>query len=187
MPNIESILETMQKQGISEKTISKFTLPKTKKATPNEIIEFINQMDNLLPKEQRLSIMEEQGCYKTDVISAKFREFGTKYSDKTIKEKIELLDKLVTKFKVPCQLNKDGTITIYFPEETNGNYKCKCPTVNKLISLNIPLTYCGCCAGHLRYTYQYALGAKLRLKKIVSSIINSNGEKPCKFIFEIDN
>ncbi|MDR2966064.1 MAG: hypothetical protein LBU88_09850 [Treponema sp.] len=43
MPNIENMLEIVRKNGISEETISKFKLPRTKKANPNEIVEFINQ------------------------------------------------------------------------------------------------------------------------------------------------
>ena len=52
-------------------------------------------------------------------------------------------------------------------------------------SLNVSKTFCGCCAGHVRNTYQYALGVKLQLKKIVSSPINSDGKKRCEFLFEI--
>jgi len=185
MPKIESIMETMREQKIPEETMSKFVLPKTKKAKPIEILEFINQMDEFLSEEQRLSVMEEQGCWKSDIIVAKFREFGNKHANKTIKEKIELLDELGTKFKVPCHLNPDGTVAIYWQNGTKGNYSCPCSTANKLKSSKIPLTYCGCCGGHVRYNYQYALGAKLRLKEIVSSMINSDGENPCKFIFEI--
>jgi hypothetical protein len=133
MPNIESIIETMQKQRIPEETIEKFILPKAKNAKPVEIVDFINQMDKLLSKEQRLSVMGEQGCYKTDVISAKFREFGNKHADKSIKEKIELLDELDTKFKVPCKLNPDGTISIYWQGQ------CHCKMVKKLNLSKIPL------------------------------------------------
>ena len=31
--------------------------------------------------------------------------------------------------------------------------------------LNVSRTYYGCCAGHVRHNYQYALGVKLRIKK----------------------
>jgi len=37
----------------------------------------------------------------------------------------------------------------------------------------------------VKYTHEFALGVKLRLKEVVSSKANSDGEKPCEFIFEI--
>lgn len=49
----------------------------------------------------------------------------------------------------------------------------------------MPLTYCLCCAGHFMFHYQKALNIKLRVKKVVSSIINSEGKEPCVFIYEI--
>jgi len=52
---------------------------------------------------------------------------------------------------------------------------------------NIPLSYCGCCGGHVRFTHQYALGVRLRLMEIVSSFVNSDGEMPCEFLFDIIN
>jgi len=37
----------------------------------------------------------------------------------------------------------------------------------------------------VRYSHEFALGVKLRLKEIVSSKANSDGEKRCEFLFEI--
>jgi hypothetical protein len=152
----------------------------------DDIITFINQMDVLLSKEQCLSVMEEQGCNKHERVVAPFRQFGKDNADKTIEEKIKLLDKLESVHKAPYCLNSDGTLSIYWGYERNGNYICVCPITPELTEQkNIPITFCGCCGGHVRYTFQYALGVKLKLKEIVSSANSSNGKSICKFTFEI--
>jgi hypothetical protein len=51
---------------------------------------------------------------------------------------------------------------------------------------SISPTYCGCCAGHFRYHYQNMLGVAVKLKDIISSPLNTNGDKPCRFLFEIE-
>ena len=183
MPKIEQMLHTMHEQGISEEVIAQFVLPKTKKPKPEDILAFVRQMDELLSKEQCIAIMQEQGCCKSNKVTARFRKFGEMHAGKTVAEKIALLHELDTPHKAPCHLNPDGTLTIYWGG--GPGWSCPCPTVQKLMPLIIPITYCGCCGGHVRCTYQYALGVKLRLKEIVSSMVTSDGEKPCEFIFEI--
>ena len=172
----------MKKQNISADIINELSLLETKKDT----IEFINQMDLLLTKEQCLSVMEEQGCSKTEKVSAKHREFGDEYTGKSIEERVDLLSELDTEHKGNCKLNSDGTITISFQFGGKGDFYCPCgPIRNAPKPCGVTLTYCGCCAGHMKFLYKYSLGVKLRLKEIVSSMANSDGEKPCEFVYEI--
>ena len=185
MPNINKILETMRKQGINEEIIKQLPMP-IKGATREEVVIFIEHMDKLLSKEQCLSIMEEQGCRKNKNTAAEHISFGKEYANKSIEEKVKLFCELDTKHKGKCELNSDGTITIGFQFGGKGNFYCPCGAVrNAPKPCNISLTYCGCCAGHMKYLYQFSLGVKLRLKEIVSSMANSDGEKPCEFIYEI--
>jgi hypothetical protein len=185
MPKIEKMLETMREQGIPEETISKFTLPRIKKATPKEIVEFTRQMDEFLSDEQCIRVMDEQGCNKTNKVSARFRVFGEKYADKTIEERLELWSELDSPHKAKCRLNKDGTLSIIFGRASGENYDCPCNPIKKLKPYDFPLTYCGCCGAHVRYSHEFALGVKLRLKEIVSSMANSNGAKRCEFLYEV--
>ena len=53
------------------------------------------------------------------------------------------------------------------------------------IACHLNPDFCGCCAGHVRYSYQRALGVELRLKEIVSSPLDSDGKNHCEFPFEI--
>ena len=76
MPKIEKILETMREQGIPDKIISHLPMPRIKKATPEEIVAFIEGMDKQLSKEQCIAVMDDQGCNKSNKCSAAFRKFG---------------------------------------------------------------------------------------------------------------
>lgn len=49
----------------------------------------------------------------------------------------------------------------------------------------MPLSYCYCCAGSVHRHLQLQLSVELKTKEIISSPINSRGEKPCGIIFEI--
>jgi len=183
MPKIEDMLRTMEEQGIAKDIIAQFVLPSTKKAKPTDVLGFINQMDALLSKERRYAIMQEQGCCKHSTKAAPFRVFGETYADKTIAEKIRLMYTLDSGHKASCRLNPDGTLAISWGSKEKND--CPCSLAKKLQPATVPLTFCGCCAGHARYTHQFAFGVKLKLKEVVSSMANSNGEKPCEFIFEI--
>jgi len=143
-------------------------------------------MDKLLTKEQCLSIMEEQGCCKTGKNDAANRAFGEKHAGKSIKEKVSLYAEADIPYRVPCRLNDDGTLSVFWGMGKDGAYKCVCTGIKKLPQpAKVSRTYCGCCGGHVRHAYQNALGVKLRLKEIVSSAASSGGEERCEFLFEI--
>jgi len=187
MPKIENMLQTMREQGISDEVISQLPMPRIQKATPEEVVAFISRMDELLSKEQCISIMGEQGCNKTNKYSARHRKFYEKHKGKTLSERIALLHELDTPHKVDvCCLNEDGTITLKFGMDgEKGNWNCPCVPIKKLKPFGFPLSYCGCCGAHVQYLHEFSLGVKLRLKEIVSSKANSDGEKPCEFIYDI--
>jgi hypothetical protein len=130
--------------------------------------------------------MEEQGCFKGDSTAKPFIEFGEKHVGKTVEERLKLFDELNASYKVPCSLNEDGTLSIYFCIIEGDKTKCICRQKPKDVAMkDVSLTFCACCGGHLRFTYQLALGVRLRLIEVVSSALNSGGEKRCEFLFEI--
>jgi hypothetical protein len=185
-PYPHKIKKTMVEQGITEEIIKKFDFPDS--LNIEHIISFIDQMDNLLSPEQCLSIMEQQGCCKTGKSDKANRAFGLKYAGKSIEEKINLLSKAKIPYSVPCQINDDNTLTVFWGSGEDGNYKCVCYGIRKINKpIKISRTYCGCCGGHIRHNLQNALGVGLRLKEIVSSPNSSNGQKRCEFLFEIIN
>mgnify|MGYP000882739709 CR=1 FL=1 len=116
MPNLlKQIPETMRKKGIPEETIALFNTPETGGA--EAVMELITQMDSLLSEEQRLAIMQEQGCCKTGNPAAPHRAFGTLHAGKTLAEKVELLNKANIPHKAPSHLNDDGTLSVWWGSE----------------------------------------------------------------------
>ena len=186
MPNtIKYIREAILKQGIAEKITNQFDFPETNQ--PEDIIYLIDQMDKLLSQEQRLSIMEKQGCCTTGKPAEAHRSFGRKHSDKSIGERIKFLHELDSVHNPPCRLNDDGTLSVFWENGQEGNYKCVCGYINKLKnpSQAVSPTFCGCCGGHARKNLQRSLGVKLKLKEIVSSHISTGGKKRCEFLYEV--
>ncbi|MCL2507884.1 MAG: hypothetical protein FWF05_01770 [Oscillospiraceae bacterium] len=181
MPSLKQLKKVMQKQKISPEIMAQMDLDANQSSSnPYPLIAAIDKMDELLTKEQRLSIMEQLGCCKTDKVTAPFKEFGRKYADKTIDDKIKLFDELNTPHRPPCHLNPDGTLSVYWDGQ------CVCSVIQKLPPpVCVSSTYCGCCGGHVRHTLQHALGVKLRLKDIVSTAISSHGKNHCEFVFEV--
>lgn len=190
MPNVKSIRKTMKDQGIPVNVMSQIHFPRPQGNQPMEVLSLIEQMDTLLTHEQRLSVMEEQGCYKTGDANERNLAFGRAHADKSAAERIALLDASNVEPSVGCRINEDGTLSLFWEIGEEENYYCVCACYKRLKKNrpqtgNISKTYCGCCGGHIRHHYQNILGVKLKLKEIVSSPISSDGKKRCEFLFDI--
>ena len=189
MPSARVIMKTMLKKGIPEDTINQFVLPDPASKGikwSEEYIAFIDQMDRLLTGEQRLAIMQEQGCSVTGKPAAEHIAFGRAHKGLPLEEKIRLYNESEVMYKLPCRLNPDGAMTVSWSSGEDGAYKCVCGIFNKLPQpAEVSPTFCGCCGGHARQNLQRALGVKLRLKEIVSSAASTKGKKSCEFTFEI--
>ena len=190
MPNVKSIQKTMREKSIPAEIMDQIDFPKPQGNQPAEVLSLIGQMDDLLTEGQRLDVMQEQGCFKTGHGHAMNLAFARAHAGKSIEERIALLNDAVVNPHVPCRLNDDGTLSLYWEIGEAGNYQCVCACYKRLkkeqpgIS-DISKTYCGCCGGHIRHHYQNILGVQLRLKEVVSSPISSNGQKRCAFLFDI--
>jgi len=180
--NIFEIKKTMHEKDIPAEVIEQFVFPKVETGTPEEKIEFVNQMDKLLTKENILLIMEEQGCSKDEhTLEAK-----SKFKGKTLEERIKILNTICKEEAPDSRLNEDGTVSIFWEFKENDKYKCVCPIMSKLSEPTaVSLTFCGCCSGHVKYHFEQDTEVKLRLIETVSSPLNSNGEKRCEHRFEI--
>jgi len=180
--NILKIKQTMLNKGITTEVMKQFVFPKIEDETPEEKIAFVNQMDNLLSKDQILSIMEEQGCNKNEPSV----ELMLKFKDKSMEDRIKILNAMDMSDQPRSRLNADGTLSIFWCFEKNGKYICVCPIINELKKpTNVSLTFCGCCSGHVKFNFENFLCIKLRLIETVSSPISSNGEKYCEHRFKI--
>ncbi len=154
-----------------------------------DLVEVIERMEKLLEPDTTYQILDNSCCDgKTD----SFMEIA----GETLQEKID---------KIPCltdfhagwnvKMNDDNTLTAGWILKNNNGFYCVCSaTVNrKKVRVRdlthgertMPLTYCLCCAGHCRRHLEKLLGVKLKTIEVVSSPINSMGQKPCEFIFDI--
>ena len=191
MPSARAIKTTMLKKGIPEDTINQFVLPDpaSKGAQwSEEYIAFIGQMDRLLTEEQRLSIMQEQGCCVSGKPAAAHRAFVRAHAGLPLEEKMRLYNESKITHQLPCRLNPDGALTVSWSFGEDGAYVCVCPIIAELpqpMEMDVSPTFCGCCGGHARQNLQRALGVKLRLKEVVSSAASTKGKKSCEFMYEI--
>jgi len=178
------IPDTARKLGVPDETIQQLSLAESR--DPRDIMALMSKMDALLSNEQRLLIMQELGCCKTGMGPKAHRAFGQENREKTLAEKVAILNETKMPHRAPCRLNDDGTLSVYWGSGGKEKRDCPCGYIRKLPeSFEVPLTYCGCCGGHIRHNYQKSLGVNLRLKEIVSSSSNSNGEKRCEFLYEV--
>jgi len=113
MPSLKQLQKNMEKQKISTEIMAQIDF-ETDRNNPLSFIAAINKMDELLIKEQRLSIMEQLGCCKTPKITAPFRAFRQKYADKTVAEKISLMYEIksVHKPAVPSKLRRNAVCVL---------------------------------------------------------------------------
>ena len=183
--NISDVKRTMREKNIPPETIDRFVYPETEAGTIDEKINFAGQMDALLDKSRILSVMEEQGCekYPHDSDSGLMK----KMTGKTVEERVAILNTYEMYEQPHCKINDDGTLGVFiWFKGDDGRYYCVCPDMEgRRDAPPVSLTYCGCCGGHLKYHLQNSLGVSLKLKKIVSSPLNSCGGKYCEFLFEM--
>lgn len=189
MPNIKRMGKAMVKLKIAPDILAQMDFDaSTAGNNPYPTIAVIDKMDELLTEEQKLAVMEQEGCCKGGKRDEDCKAFGKEHQDKPLAEKLALMQ--TVEYMMAPRLNADGTFTVTMLGHQNGVHTgkttCSCGAIKKLKQpFTVSKTYCGCCAGHFMHHYQNALGVKLRLKEIVSSPLDSNGDEPCSFTFEV--
>lgn len=146
----------------------------------------MQKCEELLDYDTISEVMYDRSCCKSGSRLNNSRKFAKEHSNKTLEEKLKLLHDV--RYMGKPYINKDGDIeTLAVGSYSNKNMTCPCWYLSNTTPTNgpMPLSYCKCCGGHFKFHYQKALGIKLRLKEVVSSILNSEGNKPCVFIYEI--
>ncbi|MDD4125533.1 MAG: hypothetical protein PHW77_07415 [Eubacteriales bacterium] len=189
MPGMKKIKESMLKQAIPNEIIEQFDFTEVKGYNPEPMLALIDKMDELLTKEQCLAIMGEQGCCKGGKRDNDCKAFAKEHAGKTVEEKLRLISNV--EYMMSPRINDDGTFTVTMEGYQNGVHTgkttCSCGMIKKLKQpFSVSPTYCGCCAGHFRYHYQNMLGLPIKLKEIVSSPLDTDGEEPCRFTFETE-
>lgn len=156
-----------------------------------DLVDIIIRMEKLLEPEMTFQILDSSACG----ISVKEIKGIKEIEAETLQEKIDKIAHLGDFHSDwSIRLNQDNTITAGWSIQEKDGYACVCSAVVgngvkvsdlPLQNRAMPLTYCFCCAGHCRRHLQKLLHIQLKSREVVSSPINSKGQKPCEFLFEM--
>jgi hypothetical protein len=146
----------------------------------------LKKCDELLDLDAFSTAMFDRACCKSGYRLNNAKLMAKEHGDKPLEEKLKILGGL--KYMGKPFLNGEGEIeTVAVGGHGLTGMYCPCWRLKGLSPAAgpMPLSYCACCGGHFLFHYQKALGIKLRLKKVVSSTLNSGGREPCVFQYQI--
>lgn len=184
------------KKGLAQNNVDNETI---KEIIGNgNLVNVIERMENILDSDTLYQILDSCACGGGKEYGERLKKTGKEIADKTLREKIAHVNNISSGSET-ITLNADNTLSVVWSFDNNGKYKCVCSAavktgvrVSELTLENndagdctMPLSYCFCCAGSGRRQMQLQLGIELKTKEVVSTPINSRGEKPCEFVFEI--
>jgi len=184
------------KKGLAQNNVDDKT---TKEIIGNgNLINVIERMENTLDSDTLHQILDSNACTGGKKFLKQCEKIGKEIADKTLSERIAHVNSISSDSE-KIILNADNTLSVKWSFDNNGKYKCVCSAVvitgvrvselalenNNAGDCVMPLSYCYCCAGSGRRHLQLQLGVELKTKEVISSPINSKGQKPCEFIFEI--
>jgi hypothetical protein len=158
------------------------------------LVNTITRLEKLLPPDMLYDILDSCACLGGKDYLKRCEKTGKEIADKTLGEKIDHVNNISSESE-KVTLNDDGTLMVRWSYVNGEKYKCICGAAVKTgvrvaelaenTDNSMPLSYCYCCAGSGRRHLQLQLGVELKTKEIISTPINSGGEKPCEFILEI--
>ena len=190
--NLSEFGEYLKKAGVSDSKIDQITNVvyeknnNEKQENANCCSAMVSKCNELLDFDVLAEAMFERACCKDGFHLENSIKVANESSNKSLKEKLNLLGQ--QQYMGKPHLTKDGDIYTQHcaGSGTHDDLKCSCWRFDGCIPAKgeMPLNYCLCCAGHFRFHYQLALGKKLRVKEIVSSVFHDPPEY-CSFLFEI--
>lgn len=179
-------LETLKALGVSEEVVtlvSEAPYPKSKDEKQdyaNRIAAVLSECKKHIDPEILSEAMQARACCKSG-----FRLKNSRAIAKTgapLEERLTMLSE--AKYMGKAHITEAGTLYLEGVGRPGGEkYDCPCWRLSGRTPIDgsMPAEYCMCCAGHFRFHYEKALGRKLRLLRVVSSILESGGKKPCVF------
>ncbi|MDD4493801.1 MAG: hypothetical protein PHV32_05560 [Eubacteriales bacterium] len=191
MARIYGLKNSLAKNGFEEKAIKEII-------GNGNLVDVIVRMEKALDPDVLHGIFDRHACGGGKDFIAQMKKIGKEIADKSLSEKIAHVNR-ISPDSEKVTLNADNTLSVKWCFDNNGKYKCVCGATIKTgvrvaeLALEnnnagdcvMPLSYCFCCAGSGRRHLEYQLGVGLKTNEIISSPINSKGEKPCEFILEI--
>jgi hypothetical protein len=140
----------------------------------------MDRMNDLLDTETRYAVREACACCLGGKRFEISKGIAKKYQ--TLEDRIKAANDARFVFGHSVTMQDDGKILVSFFPDGLDHYGCPCmPKAKERISI----THCYCCGGHVKHHLQTALGEKMSVQ-VVSSSLSSGGKNPCKFLFTIE-
>lgn len=191
MARVEGIKKSLINNDFDEKTIKEII-------GNSNLVNVIERMEKILDSNTVQEILDSHACTGGKEYCERLKKIGKEIASKTLSEKIAHVNN-ISSGSEKIILNADNTLSVTWSFDNNGKYKCVCSAAvkkgvkvsdialenNNTSNCVMPLSYCYCCAGSARRHLQLQLGVNLKTKELLTSPINSKGEKPCEFILEI--
>lgn len=193
MPSPEKFNKTLKEFNIDSKIINQInngyeelTDSSPKKLRAEYFKKAIDLLDESIPFEQEIELMDCNACCKGGKRLTSSKQFFKEHKDLPLAEKLQAIPSVPYMGKP--ELINDHQIRIAAVEYYyNDTYHCACPNYNGVkINYKVSRNYCLCCAGHFRFHYEIMLGVKLKLAQIETSPFDHDGKEPCVFLFDIN-
>ncbi len=192
MPCMERFTPSMEKCGIDKAVIDRINdgfpelnskVPKAKRG--EYFARAVRILDECADPAAFRDIMDENGCCKSGARLKASKEFAKENAGLSIEERCRLIPDVPNMGKP--RIDENGRLEILAVQFYYGDrFHCACPNFNNTeYDGKVSRSYCMCCAGHFRFHYQKMLGVKLRLYKVLSSPLDTEGKEPCAFLFDI--
>ena len=137
------------------------------------------RMNKLLDLRTRKAVREACACrLKGRPLKA---SQGIASKNKSLEDRIKAANKAIAVYGGCVRMQENGEVLMRFSSEGLDHYRCPClPGADK----PLPVTYCFCCGGHVKYHLQIQLGQELDYT-IQSTALSSGGKLPCTFSLRI--
>ncbi len=184
---IRELAKQLGKAGIEQDTIDKIMeggkniLRKTSPAKKADWMrEAMFRMNELLDQNTRKIVREACACRLTGKPLKASQAIARE--NRSLEDRIKAADKSFSAFGGCIRMQENGEILARFSPEGLDHYRCPClPGADK----PLPVTYCICCGGQIKYHLQISLGLELDYT-ILSTALSSGGKFPCTFSLRID-
>lgn len=194
MPKYERFLQTLDAHRITPAIVMELNAgfeDIDANASPQRMRSYFSHAMTVL--ERRLSrrllveLMADNVCCRTSISLARVAlEFATEHKNMSAAERVPLIVGICGVGQ--ARIREDGKLFILAEEHIrDGKFYCACPSINTGCNHEEPVsrTYCMCCAAHYRYYYELMLGCRLRLNRVQTSPLDSDGNEPCSFLFDV--
>jgi hypothetical protein len=183
---IGELATQLGKAGIRQETIDKIMKSGEnilRKTTPAKKADWMREamlrMNKLLDLKTRKTVREACACRLTGRPLKASQAIAR--NNKSLEDRIRAANKAISVYGGCVQMQENGEVLMRFAPEGLDHYRCPClPGADK----PLPVTYCFCCGGHVKYHLQISLGRELDYT-IHSTALSSGGKFPCTFSFRI--